>query len=288
LNSCNSHHYEFRNGRFICNKCGHVRYPKHRIKITSIIASICIVIAVGGYFFYQEYIVTGDFEKDSKQISKQAGNVLENTTKLIQPTMQSISNTSSSTVTPVMKSLGNITTQVSDRLYHDPMKDKPVIVIPTLEYKIHDLINQQRDQNGLKPLMFDTRLNLIARSHSDDMASRGYFEHDTPEGLSFSDRYHKAGYSCEKQYGATSNSYMISEGGENIFQNNLYDSKRWTNGYLTFVDWNDMDKIASSTVDGWMNSSGHRHNILTPYYDGEGIGVAISTDDKVYITEDFC
>jgi len=245
------------------------------------------MVVIGGYFIYQEFIVSGNFEKDSKQISTQASNVLENTTKLIQPTLQSISN-ASSTVTPVMKSLGNITSQVSDRLYHDPMKDKPVIIIPTLEHKIHDLINQQRDQNSLKPLVFDSRLNLIARSHSDDMAKRGYFEHNTPEGLSYLDRYHQSEYSCEKQYGVTSNSYMVSEGGENIYQNNLYNSKRWTNNYLTYVDWNDMDKIASSTVDGWMHSSGHRHNILTSYYDGEGIGVAISSDDKVYITEDFC
>jgi uncharacterized protein YkwD len=34
-----------------------------------------------------------------------------------------------------------------------------------------------------------------------------------------------------------------------------------------------------------MNSSGHRKNILTPTYDREGIGVAISADGRVYITE---
>ena len=37
-----------------------------------------------------------------------------------------------------------------------------------------------------------------------------------------------------------------------------------------------------------MNNSGHRHNILTPSYYSEGIGLAIASDDKVYITEDFC
>lgn len=284
--TCNSHHYEFRNNRFICNKCGHTRYPTHRIKITSIVVSICIVMGIGGFYIYQEFLVSNNLEKYSKDISKQAGNVLGNTTKLILPTIQSIPN--SSTITPAMKSLGNITSQISDRLYHDPMKDKPVIIIPILEYKIHNLINQQRDQNGLKPLVFDVKLNLIARSHSDDMAKRGYFEHNTPEGLSYLDRYHQSGYSCENQYDTTSTSYMINEGGENIYQNNLYNSKRWTNNYLTYVDWNDMDKIANSTVDGWMHSSGHRLNILTSYYDGEGIGVAISSDDKVYITEDFC
>lgn len=45
-------------------------------------------------------------------------------------------------------------------------------------------------------------------------------------------------------------------------------------------------KLASSTVRGWMNSPGHRQNILNPYYDKEGIVVSISSDDKVYITQD--
>ena len=75
--------------------------------------------------------------------------------------------------------------------------------------------------------------------------------------------------------------------GENILQNNLYNSYQTLNGIPVHYDWQDMDKIASSTVNGWMNSPGHRSNILG-YYHSQGIGVAISSDDKVYITEDFC
>jgi uncharacterized protein YkwD len=37
-----------------------------------------------------------------------------------------------------------------------------------------------------------------------------------------------------------------------------------------------------------MESPGHRENILTKTYDSEGIGVEISADDKVYITQNFC
>src|SRR5207245_262209 len=102
--------------------------------------------------------------------------------------------------------------------------NKPVIKIAELEQKIHSLINQQRQDQGLSALAFDPALEVIAKSHSQDMATRNYFEHDTPEGLTFSDRYKQAGYNCQRQFDATSNSYMISEGGENIFQNNLYDS----------------------------------------------------------------
>ena len=169
-----------------------------------------------------------------------------------------------------------------------PLSSKPVINIPVLEHKIHDLINVQRTQNNLNPLSFDPQLNQISRAHSQDMANRHYFEHDTPEGLTFFDRYKQAGYVCEKRTNISQNSYSIMEGGENIFQNNLYNSYETMNGIIVSYDWNDMDALASSTVQGWMQSTGHRENILTAIFDSEGIGVAVSSDDKVYITEDFC
>ena len=74
---------------------------------------------------------------------------------------------------------------------------------------------------------------------------------------------------------------------ENIYQNNLYDSVTYYNGIPSY-DWNTQEEIAQSTVEGWMDSPGHRKNILTSSYDREGIGVAIATNDKVYITQDFC
>jgi uncharacterized protein YkwD len=57
---------------------------------------------------------------------------------------------------------------------------------------------------------------------------------------------------------------------------------------VAHYDWKTAGKIAESTVHGWMNSQGHRKNILTPRWKSEGIGVAISPDDKVYITQNFC
>jgi uncharacterized protein YkwD len=115
------------------------------------------------------------------------------------------------------------------------------------------------------------------------MATRNYFSHDTPEGNGPTERAAVLGYTCEKRIG----NYIYGMG-ENIFQNNLYDSIYYINGIPVSYDWNDMEELASSTVNGWMNSPGHRENILRKTYDREGIGVAISTDDKVYITEDFC
>jgi uncharacterized protein YkwD/succinate dehydrogenase/fumarate reductase cytochrome b subunit len=160
---------------------------------------------------------------------------------------------------------------------------QPVIDIPTLESQIHSLINQQRTENGLSDLSYDTALADIARKHSADMAQTNYFSHYTPQGLSPTDRGNQAGYSCYKNYG----SYYTSGIAENIMQNNLYTSVTYYDGVPSYA-WNSQDALAQSTVIGWMNSPGHRQNILTSTYEREGIGVAIASDDKVYITEDFC
>ncbi len=56
----------------------------------------------------------------------------------------------------------------------------------------------------------------------------------------------------------------------------------------TTYDWNSMDKIAATTIKGWMDSPDHRQNILDKNYTREAIGLAIGDDDKVYVTQMFC
>ncbi len=161
--------------------------------------------------------------------------------------------------------------------------NRPSINISNLERNIHDFINGERRKHGLSPLAWNDTLSSVARKHSQDMAMRNYFSHDTPEGHDFSYRYRQAGYSCSVP--GKGNIYFT--GAENIFQNNLYDRVVFTDG-VAHYDWNTVRKITESTVHGWMNSQGHRKNILTPHWKSEGIGVAISPDDKVYITQNFC
>ena len=67
----------------------------------------------------------------------------------------------------------------------------------------------------------------------------------------------------------------------------LYSSTTYINGVPSH-DWNTQEEIAIVAVEGWMNSQGHRENILDPSYDRAGIGVAIAEDDRVYITQNFC
>ncbi len=162
-------------------------------------------------------------------------------------------------------------------------RPRPAISIAELQIQIHSLINKERQKHGLSPLAWNETLSRIARKHSRDMAKRHYFSHYSPEGHDFSYRYKQEGYQCTVPAGA--NNYYT--GAENIFQNNLYDRITTVNG-VKYFDWNSQKKIAETTVEGWMHSQGHRKNILTPYWRKEGIGIDVSPDDKVYITENFC
>ncbi len=159
---------------------------------------------------------------------------------------------------------------------------QPKINISGLEKQIHTLINNERQKHGLSQLEWDYALAGIARKHSRDMAKRNYFDHNSPEGRDFSHRYQQENYQCAVRVNRT-----IHAGAENIALNNLYDSVTTVNGEA-FHDWNSPEKIAETTVQGWMKSPGHRKNILTPHGKHEGIGVVIAPDDKVYITQNFC
>jgi len=106
------------------------------------------------------------------------------------------------------------------------------------EREMFQLLNKERVKQGLAPLASDTTLRHIAREHSLDMFSRGYFSHYTPEGMSPFDRINKAGINYEYA-------------GENL-------------------------ALAPSTflaMQGLMNSRGHRANILNPHFHLIGIGV---------------
>jgi uncharacterized protein YkwD len=159
---------------------------------------------------------------------------------------------------------------------------QPKVGASSLEKRIHALINKERQKQGLSQLEWSNELAAVGRMHSHDMAKRNYFDHYSPEGHDFTYRYLQGGYSCAVRIGHT-----IYTGAENLALNNLYDSVTTVNKE-TFYDWNSPEKIAETTVQGWMNSPGHRKNILTPHWGHEGIGVVIAPNDRVYVTQNFC
>ena len=205
-----------------------------------------------------------------------------NMTPSPQPTQTTIK-TVIPTPAPAKKTINPITPKITVAT-GSSVRDPYAISTSVLEQRVHELINQQRSVEGLAVMSFDPALADIARKHSEDMATRNYFAHVNLAGQNPTDRGTAGGYSCRKNYG----SYYTYGIAENLFQNNLYSSATYYSNGETVYDWNSPEEIAQITVAGWMNSSGHRENILTPTFDREGIGIAIASDDKVYITEDFC
>jgi uncharacterized protein YkwD len=148
---------------------------------------------------------------------------------------------------------------------------------------IHRMINEERKKNRLGNLEWDRQLAEIALSHSEDMAERGYFDHLSPEGEDFSDRYREYGYTEETRIGN-----QVYVGGENLFQYNVVASTTYGSESNEVYDYvfNDLEDLARAAVEGWMESPGHRENILAPF-SREGIGVAVTDEGEVYITENF-
>ncbi len=155
-----------------------------------------------------------------------------------------------------------------------------------IELAVHERVNQMRQQRGLQPLNHDQRLQTIANGHSEDMAKRGYFAHDAPDGSDFSDRYDTANYDCRVSIDAS----QYASGAENIAYT-FADADVMTDSGET-VDHNGNEtKIGYGIVRQWMNSQGHRENILQDYWRNEGVGVAVANVDgrqKIYVTQNFC
>ncbi|MHC3439583.1 CAP domain-containing protein [Natrialbaceae archaeon A-gly3] len=151
-----------------------------------------------------------------------------------------------------------------------------------VERYVHEAVNEERTDRGLEALAFDDELREIARAHSEDMAERGYFAHDDPEGNSFADRYEEHGYECRAY---TDDGYYYT-GGENIAYTYFDQPVRTSSGEI--VEHTTERELANGIVDQWMNSDGHRENILAEYWNNEGIGIAVTDDNRVYATQNFC
>jgi uncharacterized protein YkwD len=120
------------------------------------------------------------------------------------------------------------------------------------EQQVLDLVNQQRASNGCGALRDDAKLTLAAREHSADMANQGYFDHNSPNGDTPWDRIKAAGYT--------------DPSAENIAA-----------GQATPAD----------VMNAWMNSEGHRANILNCSSKAIGIGFWRGGSYGTYWTQDF-
>lgn len=153
-----------------------------------------------------------------------------------------------------------------------------------LELLIHREVNEERIQHDRSKLAFDTELRAIARYHSADMARNNYFAHVAPDGETLGDRYRKFGYQCRVRV----DMFQYATGGENILYT-YYETPVVMGNETVF--YSTPKELARGIVNGWMNSTPHRKNLLKPYWEREGIGVYIEQVNgrtRVYATQNFC
>ncbi|WP_049999241.1 CAP domain-containing protein [Halococcus sediminicola] len=153
-----------------------------------------------------------------------------------------------------------------------------------IEYLVHRYVNEERAERGKSNLSFDTDLRPVARYHSADMANRSYFSHVGPDGETLADRYRRFDYQCRVK----TDTFRYATGGENILYT-YYDAPVAMGNHT--VEYDSPEELARGIVDGWMNSTSHRENLLKPYWEREAIGVHIEQVDgrtRVYATQNFC
>lgn len=133
------------------------------------------------------------------------------------------------------------------------------LTIPTLqgtkalESEVVRLVNIERSRNGLQALKENWELSRIARYKSADMANKNYFSHTSPT--------YGSPFRMMESFGI-----RYSSAGENIAMG---------------------QRTPQEVMNAWMNSPGHRANILSPSYTQIGVGLAKNQNGKAYWTQMF-
>lgn len=109
------------------------------------------------------------------------------------------------------------------------------------------LVNRDRQLNGLSPLVEDPLMSQAAQNHSQDMLTRKYYSHVTPEGKTPTDRF-------------------ALVGGRGGVGENIMEQTGATGVTLNY-------RLIEEFQKGWMYSTGHRQNLLDPSYTRFGYGI---------------
>lgn len=125
--------------------------------------------------------------------------------------------------------------------------------VKALEKQVVTIVNNERAKKGLKPLYENWQLSRVARYKSQDMIDKRYFSHTSPT--------YGSPFTMIKNFGIN---YRTS--GENIAYG---------------------QRTPSEVMNSWMNSTGHRQNILSPNYSQIGVGVAKNSAGQLYWTQMF-
>lgn len=130
--------------------------------------------------------------------------------------------------------------------------------VAQIEQMIFNKVNEERAKAGVAPLSYNNTMQKYARIKSEDMGVKKYFSHEDPNGQLITAKM--------KADGVSYNAW-----GENI---------AYLSGYSGDAN------IANQFMTNWMNSSGHRANILSPDFTSIGIGV-YKVGNTYYATQEF-
>ena len=132
-------------------------------------------------------------------------------------------------------------------------EQKPSTDFSSYQQQVLDLVNAERTKRGISALTLDSNLSSVATKKSQDMVNKNYFDHTSPT--------YGSPFDMMKQFGI---SYRTA--GENIAKG---------------------QKTPQEVVTAWMNSEGHRKNILNPNFTNLGIGIAKDSKGTTYWTQMF-
>lgn len=128
--------------------------------------------------------------------------------------------------------------------------------VESVEQEIYRIVNEERAKAGVPALGYNNTMQKYARIKSQDMAERNYFDHKDPDGALITSKMQQDGVG-------------YSAWGENI-------------AYIG----GSANGLASQFMTNWMNSTGHRENILSTNFTSIGVGV-YKIGDTYYATQEF-
>lgn len=166
---------------------------------------------------------------------------------------------------------------------HNNIQASDLDISPTLiSHTIHYYTEKTRLEYESGLLKFDHQLSNIAVAHSRDMRTREYIGHNSPDGDGLSDRIDRFDYTPPE----TDNKSRIKYG-ENIVRSGYKIPLGSDSHSINYT----IDSLSEHIVEQWLDSAGHRENLLDNEWDREGIGTALypyQSGAIVFVTQVFC
>lgn len=166
-------------------------------------------------------------------------------------TLSKIAKANQCTVSDIMKA--NSAIKNPAKIYVGQKITIPSTNATSFENQVITLVNRERSNRGLQTLKKNPTLAYVARLKSSDMATRNYFSHTSPT--------YGSPFTMMQHYGI-----RFTAAGENIAMG---------------------QQTPQAVMNAWMNSPGHRANILSPAYNQIGVGMAKNKSGVLYWTQEF-